>query len=185
MSRPALELYAELYATGSLQGAFSHVYPDMVKGLPIPMLRKAPGDAPRDWFSRFAGQASGERFSRAGVRRAFGSDRDQIAAVLSAAAERRQQLEFARGRRRNDFLDFMQIHSVGWRWKRGDSLEVAPDETAFLQTLGEDLISLSTMNAVRGEFRRATSAAKQDAAEAKVLQAMLDALAASLYSTKT
>jgi hypothetical protein len=32
MSRPAVELYAELYATGSLQGAFSHVYPDMVTG---------------------------------------------------------------------------------------------------------------------------------------------------------
>lgn len=182
MSRPAMELYAELYATGSLQGAFSHVYPDMVKGLPIPKLHQAPGEAPDGWEQTLARSASSDRHSRASVRRAF-KTRAEIAAALAAAARERQELEIGRGLRRYDFVDFMQIHSGGWRWKRGQSLETPPDEDEFLQTVGEDLISLNTMNAVRTEFRAATKAAADDRVKVKALEAMINALAATLYAT--
>jgi len=123
MSRPAMELYAELYATGSLQGAFSHVYPDMVKGLPIPKLNQAPDEPPKDWQRRLIAQARGGRHSRASVWRAFRT-RGELAAVLAAAAQARQKLEMGRAERRADFLDFMQLHSEAGdgggarRWRR-------------------------------------------------------------------
>jgi hypothetical protein len=183
MSRPARELYAELYATGSLQGAFSHVYPDMVKGLPIPKVAKAPGEAPANWFAKLAAQAPSGRHSRASVRRAFPS-RDKLVAALTAAARRRQELELHRDTRSKDFLDFMQIHSPHWRWRRGESLDDPPDETQFLTSVGKDLVSLDTMKAVRTEFSAATDAAAVDRTEARALQAMMDALVAALYASK-
>ena len=181
MSRPAMELYAELYATGSLQGAFSHVYPNMVKGLPIPKLDQAPPEAPKDWFSELAAESQGGRFSRAAVRRAFAT-RAEVAAVIASAARRRQEVEQRRGQRRQDFIDFMQLHRRGWRWMRGKSLETPPDEIDFLRTVGAGAISINTMTTVRAELRSASQAAADDAQEAVLLQAMIDALAESLYA---
>jgi hypothetical protein len=184
LSRPALELYAELYATGSLQGAFSHVYPDMVKGLPIPELKERPGAAVEDWFAGLDHELSKGRLSVAAVRRVF-AQRDQVAATLVAAAEKRQDLEARRERRNNDFLTFMRVRGDGWRWGRGESLENPPDEDAFLVALGGDLVDISTMNAVRDEFRRGVAAAVVDTREAGALQSMIDALAATLYGSRT
>jgi TaqI-like C-terminal specificity domain len=181
MSRSAMDLYAELYATGSLQGAFSHVYPDMVKGLPIPTLSSAVSEAPDDWYDTLLHEGTNERFSRSGVRRAFRT-RDKIAAVLTAAARQRQLLEVGCGERHRDFATFMQVHSSGWRWKRGESLQTLPEETEFLQTVGDDLIAITTMNAVRSEYRQARQDQRRDADQSGVLQGMMDAMAATLYA---
>jgi hypothetical protein len=183
LSRSALGLYAELYATGSLQGAFSHVYPDMVKGLPIPELRERPGEAVGDWFAGLDRELSKGRLSVAAVRRVF-PQRDQVAAALTAAAERRQGLEAQRERRNSDFLTFMRVRGNGWRWGRGESLENPPDEGAFLGALGGVLVDIATMNAVRDEFRQGVAAAVADAHEADVLESMIDALAATMYGTR-
>jgi hypothetical protein len=181
MSRPASQLYAELYATGSLQGAFSHVYPNMVKGLPIPKLESLPAEAPKDWFERLSEQVVRGHLSRSGVRRALGG-RLQAAAALEAAARRRQAVELRRGRRRADFLAFMRVQEPSWRWRRNESLENPPDETAFLQTVGTNLISLDLMEAVRKEFRHSVAAAAADVLEAETLQGFIDALAGALYA---
>jgi TaqI-like C-terminal specificity domain len=183
MSRSALALYSELYATGSLQGAFSHVYPNMVKSLPVPKLNEHPGDEPDDWFDRLAKEAKIGRLSRTAVGRALRT-RSEVAAALTGAARRRQEREFEREKRRRDFVDFMGLQTPGWHWKRGESLEAPPDEMTFLRSLGDDLISINTMNVARSEFRAATVAAQAAAGDAAVLQGMIDALAATLYATR-
>lgn len=183
LSRSALQLYAELYATGSLQGAFSHVYPEMVKGLPIPELAECPGDAPEGWFARLDGESSKGRLSQAAVRRVY-KDRGEIAAVLAAAAERQQELEVEAGERDRDFLDFMQLHSHGWRWNPGESLNDPPDEDAFLAGLSSDLMDIATLKAVRDTFNEEKAAAERARSEAIALQRIIDALAATLYASK-
>jgi hypothetical protein len=90
--------YAHLYATGSLQGAFSHVYPDTVKALPIPILTEPPPDPPTDWWDRVRESCPGGNLSRQAMRRAFRS-RGELASVIGAIAERRQQVEARREKR--------------------------------------------------------------------------------------
>jgi hypothetical protein len=136
-----------------------------------------------DWFDRLVANAANGRFSKASVGRAF-TGRDEIAAVLTAAARRRQEVELRRAIRRQDFADFVEIHSPGWRWKRGQSLEKPLEEHVFLETISEGPTSLNAMNAARTEFSNATTAATTDVEEVAVLQSMINALASTLYATK-
>lgn len=181
MSRPARELYAELYATGSLQGAFSHVYPNMVKGLPIPKLKEAPGEVPEGWLGQLQDLDAGGKISRTAVKRLLGG-RTEVSAVLTAAARERQVVEVERQERDWNFATFMQIYSPGWAWKRGESLERPPEESEFLARIGTSMISLEAAGLVREEFRSSVALAAEGISKAALLQAAIDALAASLYA---
>jgi|GEM_PF-5749259 len=181
MSRPARELYAELYATGSLQGAFSHVYPNMVKGLPIPKLKKAPEDAPEGWVQQLEELGARGKISRTAIKRVF-RKRSEMSSGLTAAARERQRLEGERQKRELDFATFMQIHSPGWSWKRGESLESPPPESEFLARIGKSMISLEAAGLVRSEFQSSVALAASSATKAGLLQRAIDGLAAALYT---
>jgi hypothetical protein len=183
MSLPALRYYAELYATGSLQGAFSHVYPDTVKALPIPILRSLPQEPPDDWWDRGRDLVSGgRRVSPTAIRRAF-KKRSVVASVLAAAAERRQEVEGRRATRADAFIAFMDSRSPGWRWPRGHSLEEPPEENVFLRTVSDDMVSMQAVAAIRSAFHEQTAASQAEVGEAAQLQEIIDALSARLYAT--
>lgn len=183
MSRPVLRYYADLYATGSLQGAFSHVYPDTVKTLPIPTLMQAPPEPPEDWRESAKALSGGRRVTRAAIRRTF-RNRHTVAGVLTAAARSRQQVEAARRSRAENFAALMDSRSPGWRWPSGHSLESPADEATVLRSLGEKSVSIATVTAVRDAYQRETSAAMADVSEAELLQRILDALSDFLFSER-
>ena len=181
MSLPVLRYYADLYATGSLQGAFSHVYPDTVKQLPIPQLLAPLPDAPPDWFSRVQALGGAGSTSRTAVRREFGT-REQLAAVVTACARRRQETELRRVERLHDFTDFMTSRDEKWRWPTGASLEQPPEETVMLQSIRDKNVSVDLVKTVRNEFRQQVTAARGDVAEAELLQSSIDAISAALFA---
>jgi TaqI-like C-terminal specificity domain len=177
MSLPVLRYYAELYATGSLQGAFSHVYPNTLKALPIPRLDSPPSDVPPDWRTRID-----QALTTRAAARAF-PNRREASAVLAAVALHRQELEMGRHKREEDFRAFVVAHQPLWRWPRGQSLENPPDENAFLERMAGNLPTVTSMDALRSEFRRCVGEAQADREEAALLQSALDALAARLFAS--
>lgn len=63
-------------------------------------------------------------------------DRRTVAAVLAAAAERRQEVAFELLRLESDFLDWMHATvATNWRWPRGESLQTPPSIDEFNQRL--------------------------------------------------
>jgi TaqI-like C-terminal specificity domain len=180
MSRPVLTYYAELFATGSLQGAFSHVYPETVKELPIPRLTEPLGDPAADWTRR-TDELAGGAVDRGTLRRLFPT-RNESAATLAAVAERRQQLEGERAQRAMDFRDFMRTRLGGWGWPRGQSLDAPSTEDDFLQSLADQLDTVQAMTAVRDAFRKETTEARRAAEAAANLQRAMDALAERVFA---
>jgi hypothetical protein len=181
MSRTVLDYYGELYATGSLQGAFSHVYPNTVKDLPIPRLDGRLPDPPADWLDSLGAAVGGDRQDRAALRRGFAS-RDEAAAALAAAAERRQDVEGRRVRRRKDFADFMKARAPGWGWPAGASLEAPPPEDDFLASFGDRLESVQALTVIRGQFREQVAAAGDELSEALLLERGIDVLAERVFA---
>ncbi|MGH2964473.1 MAG: TaqI-like C-terminal specificity domain-containing protein [Solirubrobacterales bacterium] len=181
MSRPVLSYYAGLYATGSLQGAFSHVYPNTVKELPIPQLDGPPQDAHDDWFERVEAAVGGERYDRGALRAAFPSRSEAISA-LTAASRRRVALESERAERNANFGDFMRSRIPDWRWPAGATLERPPEEVVFLESVGPQLESVDAVATIRNQFREQTAAAAESDKNAELLERGVDVLADRAFS---
>jgi hypothetical protein len=181
MSRTLLSYYAELYATGSLQGAFSHVYPNTLKELPVPRLDSPLGSPASDWSDRLRAAVGGGRFDRAALRAGFPA-REDAAATIAAAARRRQELEASRSEHAVDFMDFMHAHVGDWKWPEGQSLELAPAEEEFLEAVGPKLDSMRLVTAVRDQFRAAVAEANRNLDEVTTLERGIDVLVERVFS---
>jgi TaqI-like C-terminal specificity domain len=179
MSKPILQYYRELYATGSLQGWFSHVYPETVKGLPVPELHEEPVEPPDGWNAKVESATAARSIRR--LLSSFAS-RGQVAFGLAATARRRQDLERVRVGRERDFLDWLTAHGVAWRWQRGESLESPPSEDEFLARVGREIHGIAEVAAARDQFRAQTAAAAEALFDVEALQWTIDALSAHLFS---
>jgi hypothetical protein len=181
MSSSVLEYYAELFATGSLQGAFSHVYPNTVKALPIPKLDAPLGEAPSGWLEEARRCRRGASVDGAALRRTFG-ERHVAAAVVATCARRRQELESELDRREKDFRDFLLSQGVEWRWGRNESLVRPPSEEVFLVRVGSTLTELGVIASVRDTFLAETQAAQTALADGSFVNEVMNDLSAYLFT---
>jgi TaqI-like C-terminal specificity domain/Eco57I restriction-modification methylase/N-6 DNA Methylase len=180
MSDTVVSYYRELYATGSLQGDYSHVYPETVKLLPIPRLEGPIADPPDDWQRALNDMPTPAR-AAAWMWRRFGGH-SGVAAVLSAATRRRQEIAFEIIRHENDFLDWMHATVAGnWRWPGGESLETPPTIDEFNERLQGRNLPFAEYTNVRDTFLAVTREVSELAAKALVLEAAINAATARLF----
>jgi hypothetical protein len=76
----------------------------------------------------------------------------------------------------------MTSRDPGWRWRHGNSLEVPLPEDEFLRTVGDDVVSVELIAAVREAYGAEVAAAQADVAEADLLEAALDPLSERLFT---
>ena len=180
MSDSVVSYYRELYATGSLQGDYSHVYPETVKLLPVPRLDEPPAEAPPEWQERLRDLPRGQRAAE-WLGRRFG-DRSTVASVVAAAARRRQEIAFALLELERDFVDWMHATvGGGWRWGPGESLLNPPPLDVFNERLQGEGLRFAAYTEVRDTFVRLTDEAATLSNEAGLLQSGLNAGVAYLF----
>jgi hypothetical protein len=176
------DYYAALFATGSLQGRFSHVYPEAVKLLPVPKL-EAPIVYPEvslDWIASNMTSDISRLLVDCGVVTA--SQRGGLMSLavdgLQTHAARIQKLE-------QEFLDWMRYRlGVGWRWAAGQSLVSPPSDDQFVASLSRAKLGPSDLSAVRQEFKDATAAVAQSVAWRRSVALVLEQLACDLYGSQ-
>jgi hypothetical protein len=180
MSDIVTAYYRELYATGSLQGEYSHVYPETVKLLPLPRLDEPVDNPPPNWQTVLDDMPTQGR-APAWIWRQFGG-RGGVASVLSAATRRRQEIAFATIRHEHDFLDWMRSSVAGtWRWPAGQSLKSPPTMDEFNGRLQGQNLSLVEYTNVRDTFIAEVQSVAELTGEAARLEAAISAATARLF----
>jgi hypothetical protein len=181
MSASVTSYYRELYATGSLQGDYSHVYPETVKLLRIPRLDQPVHEPPDDWQTQLDKLPQPERAPEWLGKRLT---RSEVASVLAAAAKRRQELAFNLLSLEDAFLDWMHAKvAPSWRWGSGESLQNPPTLEEFNECLQPFNLTFEVYGGVRDTFARLTDQARTLSCEAHLLERTLDAATAHLFST--
>ena len=184
-SRLVSRYYALMYATGSLQGDFSHVYPAAAKQLPIaetPSVDRTGAPSPAlllELFGMAPSDAEGRRLlMQAGV-----APGPIAAGAIANSAERIAARTHELAQAGTDFAAwFAARFGAPWHGAVGAALADGVSDADVLADLPSDT-GVAEFTEVRDEVARAVSTARALAEERDVLRSALDLLVQIQYDT--